>query len=463
MAYGGPGFTPSGNALGANNLGVTVNSADSYLKQFYIDNKNLNSLMYTDPTLAMLKRLPASETVQGKELVVPIRIGRSPSASKEFSKAQQQAKERTGARGRWILPIDSDYAVGRIDNKAIKSSKGNRGAFVKLLMDETDSVIKGMEYKRCTAFYAPEYGSSSAGRNAIGVNSAQVASTAKVYTLSDRGNIANFDIGDAISVLTSSGGAVSNSRVVHVASVDTEGGKFTTDQALVSSGNVPKDALFLRDGDENKAGLISFFQWLPEKSSTNDFVKSDKTLGGLDRSLHRARLAGFFSEVADGAPNTLPFTKAFRRMATNCINLSGHVPDKFICNALIENFIAQEQVNNIQFNSDNSMGGAIVSVGAGKLQFRHSKGITEIITSPFCPVSDCLLIDTNTWALQFLGDSSDDFVSFTQNKNGGILLDAYDADGLEVRVTSHGQLTCDAPGRNGRLKLSSGLYTRVLT
>ena len=461
MAYGSSGFTPTGSQAGAGNLGTTTQSADVYLKQIYIDNQNLNSLMYDDPVLGMLNRLPASNVVEGKEMVVPIRIGRSPSGSKDFTKAQQQAQARTGARGRWIIPIDEDFQVGRVSNKAIKSSKSSMGAFVKLLVDETDAAIAGLKEKRCAALFAPEYGTNTAGRNAVGVAAAQVASSAKVYTVADRGNISAFDLGDTVVVLTSSGGAVANSRAGIVTKVNSEAGTFETNQSLVSSGNVPKDALFLKDGDAGKSGLTSFAQWLPAKSNTNAFTNSSATLHGLDRSLHRARLAGFYSEVADGAPNTLPFTKAFRKMTANIINLSGNAPNKFVCNSLVEDFLAQEQVNNINFNSDNSGGGAIVSVGAGKLQFRHSKGVCEIVTSPFCPISDCYLLDTNTWALHYLGNEGDDFVDFAKNENGGMLIPAYNGAGVEVRVESFGNTTCDAPGRNGRLHLADALYTRI--
>ena len=146
-------------ATGANNNGVTLSSADAFFKQWYIKGNNLDSLMYgADPFLGRLKRLPATTLTGGDEIVVPIRAGRSPTQSKTFSEAQSQAKARTGERLKWILKVDDEYGVIRVSDKSILASKTDRGAFVRLLRDESDSAIEGVSQRRCTALFAGKVG-----------------------------------------------------------------------------------------------------------------------------------------------------------------------------------------------------------------------------------------------------------------------------------------------------------------
>ena len=455
MGFGGAGFTPIGSAASATgyNIGTTVRTADVFLKQWYYDKGQLNSLMYADDeVLMMLSRLPASEVIEGREMVVPIRIGRSPSQSKDFTKAQDQAKKRTGARGRWIIPIDSDYGVARIENKLIKSSKSKMGAFIKLLADETDNAIIGLKQKRCAALFAPEYSNTNA-QNVIGkVRSVSGGGVSCVLT--DFGNSANFDIGDSIQAIQPAG--TLRGAVVQVDAINRQTGTITFSGAIAG---LAANDLLLRDGDRGAVGLTSFLQWLPKQAA--GAISGSATLHGLDRSKDVSRLAGFYQELGDAKANATPFTFAVRTMIARIIQLTGSAPTHFICNTLVENFIAAEQTSNIRL--DVSGGGAVelTQIGMGKLAFKHSKGLTRIITSSFCPVADCFLINAGSWSLMYLGDQGDDFVDFVRNERGGVITQAYDAPGVEIRVESFGNLVCDGPGKNGRISLNSALVTRV--
>ena len=97
----------------------------------------------------------------------------------------------------------------------------------------------------------------------------------------------------------------------------------------------------------------------------------------------------------------------------------------------------------------------------GKLAFKHSKGLTEIVTSPFCPIGQTYLLDERTWSLHYLGESGDDFVDFARNGTDGILVQAHDGAGVEIRVESYGNLVCNGPGKNARLYLSNGLLDLI--
>ena len=451
MAYGLVGTALSQSVAGSNNLGTTVASADAVLKQWYYDKQNLNQLLYAeDEVLKRLQRLPASEVIEGREMVVPVRIGGSPSQSKDFTKAQEQAKARTGARGRWIVPIDEDYAVVRISNKAIKASKNKMGAFVKLLADETDAEIERLKQRRCTAIFAPSSGGVNNKRNVIG----EVKSvTAAKVTLKDKGRIANFEIGDQLQFLQSSGAA--RGAVVGVVNVDRSEGVITLTAAV--SGLAAND-LVVRDGDRGKVGLAGFNEWITGGSTPG-------SLFGLDRNLDPVRLAGFSVDIADSAPAPAnaqgPFTKNVRKTIAKIINLTNTAPTMFVCNSLVEDFIAQEQSTNLRLDMSTGGVSGVTNIGMGKLAFKHSKGMTEIVTSSFCPVGTCYLIDERTWSLHYLGDQGDDFVDFVKNDRGGIIIPAYDGPGLEIRAESFGNLVCQAPGKNAKFNLAQQLQDRI--
>ena len=154
MGYGGAGASFSGNATGNRNnisgkLGATVSSADVWLKELYLEGGSLNSLLYDDPVLKQFEELPASGQIDGgRHMVVPTLIDYSPNQSKNFTKAQNSAKERTGARGRWTVPTDDDYGVARIENKLIKATKNDMGSFFRELTTEVDQAILGLRYKK---------------------------------------------------------------------------------------------------------------------------------------------------------------------------------------------------------------------------------------------------------------------------------------------------------------------------
>ena len=122
---------------------VTLNSADSALKSFYLDGVAEALNMKTNPFLANIERTSAN--VSGKDVKMAVRKSHSagvgagtetgdlPSAS-----ASQFVEFTTG--------LKNLYGTIEISDKAIRASANNEGAFVNLLNDEMDSLVKSATF-----------------------------------------------------------------------------------------------------------------------------------------------------------------------------------------------------------------------------------------------------------------------------------------------------------------------------
>ena len=114
--------------MASNRSGLNFNSFENWLKEYYINRGKLDELMYkSDPFLKAVEKLPATQSVEGKQVVYPVRYGRHPAASRDFAVAQSLAKNKTGSRERFVVDIDEDFAVARISNKTIYASEGKYG------------------------------------------------------------------------------------------------------------------------------------------------------------------------------------------------------------------------------------------------------------------------------------------------------------------------------------------------
>ena len=477
MGYGAFSTTTlSQSQKGSGNLGATLESADATLKQWYIDNGKMDALLYKDKILSRVQRLKGAvmeHSVGGAELVIPIEIGEDPGQSKDFGVAQKIGSEYTYAMGRWIVKVDSDFGVARISNKLILATKSKRGSFTRQLKKTTDKAIKGMKRKRVSAIFAPGGSASNTNTGHVAVIKS-INAGSKTITITDPSKVSSFELGYQFKVFAPSarlatafkkGTTTVTDGVLIVSNVNRDKGIITFTNYPTGGSNTPAvgDYLF-RNGDFGKTGLYSFEDWLPEQDANGIVSSVGNTLGGLDRSRDVQRLAGFYKKFAwSNAQSTTNdvFRKVVRKLIARILNLTGETPNAFYCNPLVEDYIAQELQNNIRFDYDDGGAAELTKIGMGRLAFKHSEGMTEIVASAFVPVSRCFLVDESTWGLFYLGDSSDDFIGFAKNEAGGIITQAHDAPGKEIRVESYGQFACVAPGCNARIDLPSALVDHI--
>ena len=423
-------------ATGANNNGVTLSSADAFFKQWYLAGGGLNRLMYeADPFLGRLKRLPATTITGGDEIVVPIRVGRSPTQSKTFSDAQSQAKARTGERKKWILKTDDEYGVIRVSDKSILASKTDRGAFVRLLRDEANSVIEGVSQRRCTALFAGQPGLAGTVKS----------TAASTFTLNLAHQTTAFDIGDSIEFRNPSARAVKRAGFPWVITkVNRASGLITLDKAI-GSAVVANDEVY-RVGDYGVTAMTGLNSWIPKS------LAGLGTLNNVDRTLDPLRLAGHRLQM--GAADR--FDDSIRKLCAQVNQLTGKNPTIAVMSPLVENELAKEQRAQIRFDNDMGSGAAMtIGAGIGGLSIKTAKGPVEVVTSAFAPTDTIWVLNESDLALYYLADEGGDFVFFKKSPEGGIFKMAHDSAGIEARVESFGNFAMQAPGLHGRVDLEA--------
>ena len=418
---------------GSQNNALTIASADAFFKNFYINNKKIDALLYADdPFLMRLKRQPISQTVGGKKLIVPVRVGRSPSASKTFTEAQDQAKSRTGAREDWQLDIDSEYGVVRVSDKAIFASQTDKMAFYRMLRDEIDIAMKGVKQRLCTSLFASK-------ANLAGTVSARSGST---VTLSLAHQVTAFDINDKIEFRNTSGTLLAGGTY-YVTKVDRASRVMTLDKAVNSA--VVNNSEVYRVGDYGQTAKLSLPIWLP------------KTLAGLgslasvDRTLDPLRLAGSRKQMSASAR----FDDTIRSICAQIYMVTGENPTVALMNPLVEDLIAQEQRAQIRFDQASGKGaGDPIGAGIGGLAIKTARGMVEVVTSAFAPTDTIWILNEKDMAFFYL-QGGDDAVFFRKTQAGGYFQMAHDAAGIEARIESFGNYALQNPGLHGRVDLDS--------
>ena len=122
---------------------VTLQTADNALKSFYLGAVTEALNMKTNPLLAKIQQTSAS--VVGKDVRKAIRIGMNGgigAGSETGALPTAAPNEYT----QFVATLKNLYGTIEISDKAIRASANNEGAFVNLLNDEMDSLVKSASF-----------------------------------------------------------------------------------------------------------------------------------------------------------------------------------------------------------------------------------------------------------------------------------------------------------------------------
>ena len=416
-------------------MAVNLTQVNNWLKEWYLKGDRMNAALYgEDAFLARIKRMPATQVVGGKEIVVPIRSGRNPNQSKKFANAQAGAKARTGTRDSWKLKVDSLFGVVRVENKTILASKNDKGAFVKMLKDELDDCMARMAQKRCREIFAPK-------PNLIGTVKA-VQSAQNTFDLNLVNDAVSFEIGDQVDAYTPAG-VRRGTTAMNVTAVNRQNGKISV--TANASGLAQNDELYY-EGDRGEATLSSLAQWIPEVRTG-----LGTAFNGVVRNKDPQRLAGHFFTKATSDD----YAVTIRKAASQINQLTGRNPSICVVNPLVENAISVEQKDNIRFDQASGKGAADMAVaGVRGLGIATSKGVIEIVQSSYCPTNIMYVLDEMDLKLYYLAEEGGDFIFFDKNPAGGIFEWAGDQSAIEARLSSYGDFAIQSPANHAAIKLT---------
>lgn len=386
---------------------VTLTSADNALKSVYLEvlQNQLNTGI--NPFLAKIKN--STKDVYGKEVIklAPLGINGGISAGTETG-------DLPTAQGNNYLKFTSTlknlYGSISISDKAIRASANNTGAFVNLLNDEMEGLLKAATFNFGRMIYGD-------GSGKLGTLSA-VDTTNKTFTTSD---IQNFIEGQVIDLITAS-----DSETVTVKAVDRVNNKVYIKESAFSktyssgANFVATSAYATESKDNELTGLGTIFD-----ASANIY------------GVNRAGLYGLIP-TTDSTTTTLSEV-AMQKMIDDA---------EFKCSTTID-FIAcspavRRKYQALLAANKYTVGTLDLAGGVKALSFN---GI-PVVADRFCPSKTMYMLDSKSFCIHQLCDWR-----WLEGDNGKILKQNAGKATYNATLVKYAELICDIPG--GQAKFSN--------
>lgn len=405
-------------------MSLDLTSFAPALKTYYPPDR-IEKLIYADkPLMAML---PKDESFFGDSSKETLMYGNPQNISATFATAQ--ALSSTSAYKAFFLTRVKKYGFGFVDNETIKASSNEKGAFLKALSEEIDNAISGVSNAIAVDL----------ARDGTGYLGQRASISTNTVTLSNPEDARNYEVGMSVIAATAKSGGTLRSGSTTVAAVDSGAGTVELTSAAAITGFADNDYLF-RSGDRGScfAGLQA---WLPYDDRATELAA---TFYSVVRSANPTRLGGLAVDLS-----ALPIEQAVSRAVT-LVEAEGGMPDYgFMCFEDFED-LRNALGSKVYYNEVTTSGSQTKygSVGFSGIKVHGSKGSVTILADRTIPAGRFFLLTSKSWKIRSLGPLMDVF----DTDNLPFLRQA-SSDGVEVRITSYGNLCCKAPGWNGQFKL----------
>ena len=409
---------------------IDLTSLNPVLKELYDDQKVLNEVYKTNPTLAMM---PKMTEAGGKYYPQPVQIGVSQGRSSTFSTAQ--TNQTSDVFREFLVTLASDYSLATLDNKTLLSARTDKQAFVNAAKVQVDGAIRSIKNSLGSALFR-------SGSGSIG----QISSiTTGVIVLASALDVVQFEIGMVIQANATDGGTP-RAALGYVISVDRSAGTVTVSASLGGSAGSPAswaaNDYLLVQGDNN-AKISGLAGWLPFAAPT-----SGDSWYGVDRSIDTVRLAGNRKDAS-----TQSIEEGLQDFLTQ-IAINDGAPDYFITNpnsyvALQKALGSKAQI--VELAAEMGKDYRAV-VGFKALEIQMSGMTVKVLQDRNCPAQLGYALQMDTWKLISLGDAPQ---ILTYGAEGLEVLRVSNADAAELRVGYYANLVCSAPAYNGVIKLSA--------
>lgn len=201
---------------------VTTQTADSVLKSYYLDIVSDQLDKSANPLLAAIRKTTAD--VWGRDVRKAVRIGVNGGVG---AGTEDGALPKAGGNryAQFVSTLKNLYGTIEISDKAIRSSSTNEGAFVNLLNDEMDGLVKSSSFN----FGRMLFGDGSGKLATVTANTVDSVTT---YTVD---NVQNLAEGMIVDVYT---GATKSAAGVTVTGIDRNTGVITFAGGAPSNGDI---------------------------------------------------------------------------------------------------------------------------------------------------------------------------------------------------------------------------------
>lgn len=394
----------------------TLTNASAALKVLYSSRK-LKEIGYTShPFWAML---PKNTEFTGESLKIPIWYASNQGGSRTYATAA--ANRKANAYKAFSLTRAKDYVVGRIDIEALKASRNDPGAFIKLGRANIDGSIRALTNNLACSLMRNQGGAR--GQIAAG------GISGTVLTLSNVADVVNFEVGMTLVQSTADGtsGALGSGES-EITAIDRNLGTLT---AANWTNFTAADYLF-RKGDfgVSVAGTLS---WIPVSApSATTFFGVDRT---VDSRLSGQRHDGSNQDLVDAL---LDIDMKLSREGARC--------DLAFVNPTDFNSIRKRLGADVIY--DKCSPKDMASVSFNGIQIAGMSGDLKVLADNSVTVGYGLVTQMDSWewgCLELPGLQSNELT-------GEALRLSEDEDSVEYRCAYYGNLGNHAPAFSGTVK-----------
>lgn len=407
--------------LGSERGTLDLTSFQPALKTIY-DDKKINELTYQDnPWLALV---PKMEKFFGENYKRPIVIANPQARSATFATASSQVAGASTKSKAFLLTRAKDYSLFQIDNETLKASESDAGAFLRAATVEIDGAMRSITRSLAIAMFG-------SGSGSIG----QVANSSFAtpdLTLTNPDDVTNFEVGMVLQVSATDGaGAGVRAGTLTVNAINRSSGVVTMSGNLSAGiAAIAQNDFIVQQGDYDLK-LKGLKAWVPYGGP------SASAFFGVDRTADSSRLGG---QYQDGTAK--PIEEALIDLAVR-ISREGGRPDHCFMNHADYANLEKALGSKVQYvNVDSGM----PNIGFRGLLIQGPKGPIKVVPDQNCPSKFAYMLQLDTWELASLGKAPQLF------DTDGLEMLRKD-DGVSGQIYYYAQLSCNAPGWNGVVKL----------
>lgn len=380
---------------------ITLQSADKVLKSYYLDAITREIDLHSSPFLAKVEKTSAN--VVGKNVSKIIKLG----VHSGVAAGSETGDLPTGGSGSYIsltAPLKNIYGTIEITDKAIRASANDEGAFVNLLNEEMDGLLKSAKFNFSRMLFGD-------GNGTVGTITMVGGSTLELTSVS------GLAVGMSIDIYKQSN---KTHTKIKIESVDKQLKTITVNSMQLAGGGTPAEGDTIRvsgvDGYE-LTGLGAIF--------------SSKAIYGMGRTYEYMK-----PYIADSVGE---LTEDTLQLAIDKIEeTSGSKVNMILCSWAVRRALTR-CFKDRQFNF------SMEDIGDNQ-QVLCYNGI-PIVVDAFCPEGEMYLLNTDDFKIYQLCDWQ-----WMEGEDGKILKQVAGKPIYTATLVKYAELVCEKPCGQGALR-----------
>lgn len=414
---------------------ATLTTFDGLLKERYIDSNKVEQLTYPDNTLLGMLEKRGDTGMVGDTLPVPILSALPQGVGGVFSTAQTAATAST--TNKWNITPGSYYGITQIDDKLIKASRSNNGAFLTSKEVEIDGLYEQMA--EMLSIHLWGNGGGTIGRRS--------SAATNDITLTEVSDSQNFEVGMSVVASSADGSdaadALRAGTIPTVTAVNRATGVITLSSAAAITGFADNDYLF-RAGDFAGDTLIVTLKGIQAFVSGTDAPPALWGVTAATRATDPQRFAGCRVAATEISG------KAYDERILTLLAWMGSVfKAKGSTAGFLNPLDFQVLVTLMMAKGERPLKDDTTNFGYTKINITGPGGTVPIYTDRHCPKGTFF-----AFRMENLWISSIDDLIHVQNEDGLQMLRRSTSTDYEFRIMSYPLLACSAPKNQGRCSLT---------